>query len=194
MEEVEFVDMKTAMKTLGLCKKTLQNYEKEGKIETIRTPGNWRKFNVKKYLKDNNIDVQLSNVKKEKIIYCRVSSYDRSEDLVRQIEYLKNKYPKYKVISDIGSGINFKRKGLNKIIDLGIEGKLEEVVVTYKDRLCRIGYELIENILKKYSNTKIIIENEEENESKNNEITRDLIEIITVYSSKLHGRRSNKKE
>ena len=85
---------------------------------------------------------------KLKICYCRVSSYDQKEDLSRQIKFLKKKYPKHQVITDIGSGINFKRKGLLKLLNLAIENKLDEVVITYKDRLCRIGYDLIEHILK----------------------------------------------
>jgi len=183
----EFVNMKEAKKILGLSISTLRNYEKEGKIESMRTDNGWRKFNVKQYLIDNNITVE----NKKEIIYCRVSSYDRKDDLNRQIEYLKSKYPTYDVISDIGSGINFKRKGLKKIIDLAISNKLKTIVVTYKDRLCRIGYELIEYILQEYSNTKIILDKTDDI-SVNEDITKDLIEIITVYSSKLHGRRSNK--
>ena len=187
--DLEFVNMKDAEKILGLSKSTLRTYEKEGKIETIRSETGWRKFNVKKYLLDNNIEVK-EKVKKN-IIYCRVSSYDRKEDLAHQVEFLQNKYPLHGVITDIGSGINFKRKGLKKIIKMAIANELNEVVITYKDRLCRIGYELIEFLLKDYSNAKIIIENTEEKKI-NEEITQDLIEIITVYSSKLHGRRSNK--
>jgi predicted site-specific integrase-resolvase len=186
---LEFVNMKDAEKILGLSKSTLRTYEKEGKIETIRSDTGWRKFNVKKYLLDNNIEVK-EKVKKN-IIYCRVSSYDRKEDLARQVNVLQNKYPLYEVITDIASGINFKRKGLKKIIKMAIANELNEVVITYKDRLCRIGYELIEFLLKDYSNAKITIENTEE-KNINEEITQDLIEIITVYSSKLHGRRSNK--
>jgi predicted site-specific integrase-resolvase len=100
-------------------------------------------------------------IEKKKICYARVSSYDRKEDLDRQIQYLTEKYPDHEPITDIGSGINFKRKGLQKIIELAISDDLSEVVVTYKDRLCRIGYDLIEFILKKYSNAEIKIENDE---------------------------------
>jgi predicted site-specific integrase-resolvase len=187
----EFVNMKVAKKILGLSISTLRNYEKEGKIECIKTENGWRKFNVKKYLLDNKIEIK-EEIKKN-YIYCRVSSYDRKEDLQRQVDFLKNKYPTYEVITDIGSGINFKRKGLKKLIKIAIANELKEVVVTYKDRLCRIGYDLIEFIFKDYSNAKIIIENTKE-KNINEEITEDLIEIITVYSSKLHGRRSNKIE
>ncbi len=87
-------------------------------------------------------------------------------------------------------GINFKRKGLRKIIDLAISGNLEELVITYKDRLCRIGYNLLEYILLKYSTNIIAVKYE--NKPQSQEIVDDLIEIITVYSSKLYGSRSNK--
>jgi putative resolvase len=125
------------------------------------------------------------------VCYCRVSSYDQKLDLERQVVVLSNKYPTYTIIKDIGSGINFKRKGFIQLIDLAIQGKLGILVINYKDRLCRIGYDLVEYILKKYSNTKIIIENTIE-KSNTEEITSDLIEIITVYSSKLYGSRSHK--
>jgi putative resolvase len=171
---------------LGVCKKTLHNWAEEGKIDFIRTDGGWRKYNLDKYLKDNNLH------KKVKVCYCRVSSYDQKEDLVRQVTYLTEKYPEHELIKDIGSGINFKRKGLLKLIDLVVENKLDEIVVTYKDRLCRIGFELLEHIFKTYSNTTIIIENLEFKPPEQ-EITEDLIEITTVYSSKLYGSRSYKK-
>lgn len=186
----DYVSMQEAMRILKLCKKTLQKYDNEGKIETIRLPNNYRRFNVKKYLIDNNL-IQTSKNKKS-IIYCRVSSYDRKDDLERQVNYLSTKYKdgNYEIITDIGSGINFKRKGLQKIIDYAINNELKEVIVTYKDRLCRIGYDLIKHMLTKYSNADIIIDNKED-KSPNQEITEDLIEIITVYSSKIHGKRSN---
>lgn len=118
-------------------------------------------------------------------------SSDQKKDLDEQINFLSSKYPEYEIIADIGSGINFKRKGLQKIIELAINNELEEVVVTYKDRLCRIGYDLIEFMLEKYSKTKITIVNDEF-KLPQEEITEDLIEIITVYSSKLYGSRSHK--
>ena len=68
------------------------------------------------YLNRNNLNVKI------KICYCRVSSYDQKEDLDRQILYLTEKYPEHEIIKDIGSGINFKRKGLLKIVNLAIEG------------------------------------------------------------------------
>jgi predicted site-specific integrase-resolvase len=187
--ENQYLNTRDAKKILNITTKTLQNYDREGKIEVIRTATNRRMYNVNKYLEDNNLTRLIKETKKN-IIYCRVSSYDRKEDLERQVNFLSNLYKDYEIVKDIGSGINFKRKGLIYIIDLAINNKLNEVVITYKDRLCRIGYEMIEFILTKYSNANINIINKVIND-KNEEITKDLIEIITVYSSKLHGTRSN---
>jgi len=185
MSEAKYVNSKTARDTLGVCNKTLRIWAQKGKIDHIITEGGWRKYNVDKYLNRNNLK------DKKKICYARVSSNDQKQDLINQVSYLIKKYPEYEIIKDIGSGINFKRKGLRQIIDLAIKNELAEVVVTYKDRLCRIGYDMIEFLLTKYSNAKIVIDN---NDFKlpQQEITEDLIEIVTVYSSKLYGSRSHK--
>jgi putative resolvase len=111
--------------------------------------------------------------------------------LERQIQYLSTQYPNHEIIKDIGSGINFKRPGLRKLIRIDVSGELEELVLTYKDRLCRIGFDMLEFIFNEYSDTRIIIENEE-NQNQQEKITEDLIRIITVYSSKLYGSRSSK--
>ena len=147
---------------------TLYNWDKKKLIETIRTPGGKRLYNVKKYL--GNIDKNKSNVihvnnptmnerilnSKKKYIYARVSSVGQKEDLNRQIQLLQSKYPSHELLTDIGSGMNLNRRGLRRIIDEAINNKIEEVIIVYKDRLCRYGYELIEDIIKKYSNGKII--------------------------------------
>lgn len=112
----------------------------------------------------------------------------------RQETYMKNKYPTYEIISDIGSGINFNRKGLNKIIDMGIKGEIEILVVAYKDRLTRFGYELIEKIIKEYSNGEIKIENKKEEETPMDEITKDITAIMNVYVAKMNGLRKYKSQ
>lgn len=187
----EYLTAKQTKSLLGCCTKSLQDWDKKGLIEVRRTAGGRRRYNVKKYAKDNNLEsILIVPEERKNIIYCRVSSHDRKEDLKRQSAFLQEKYPNYELIEDIGSGINFKRKGLQKIIRYAIENKLNEVVITYKDRLCRIGYDMIEFIIKTYSNGVITILHTEE-ESRHDEITKDLIEIITVYSSKIHGTRRN---
>ncbi len=133
--------------------------------------------------------IQLKKYKEKKICYYRVSTYGQKIELQNQIEYVTKEYPDYEILTDIGSGINFKRVNFLKIIDYAINGQLEELVISYKDKLCRISYELIEHILLKYSNTKITILNEDEDTSPEKEVTDDLIQIITVFSSRLYGMR-----
>lgn len=182
MDKEKYVTSKIAQSKLGVCNRTLRNWAVEGKIDFILTNGKWRRYNIDKYMKEKKI------IEKRNVCYARVSTYDQKEDLANQIQKLVKLYPTYEIIQDIGSGINFKRKGIRRIIDLAISGELGELVVSYKDRLCRIGFELLEYIITKYSNAKIItLNNDKKND--NQIITEDLIEIMTVYSSKIYGKR-----
>ena len=130
-----------------------------------------------------------------KIAYARVSSSKQKDELQNQLTYLEN----YAVgrgiiidryIKDVGSGINYNNKGLNEIIDLITSNKVDELIVSYKDRLVRFGFELIENIAKKYG-TKITIINLPST-SPEKEIVDDLLTIITVFSNRVYGLRSYK--
>jgi len=132
------------------------------------------------------------NVEKENICYCRVSSQKQKEDLDRQILKMHELYPTYRIISDVASGLNFKRKGLDEVIDLAINNKLNSVVIFYKDRLARFGYDLIEMILRKYSNAEIIILNNNENKLPMVEISEDIIAIMNVFVAKTNGMRKYK--
>jgi len=98
-------------------------------------------------------------------------------------------YPNYEIISDIGSGINFKRPGLIKIIDYAIKGELKEIIL--KDRLCRIGFDMLEHIFTTYSNTNIIIEYKNKEETPEMEIASDILQIMTVFVAKNNGLRSH---
>ena len=188
----EYMTPKEASEIIGVHFQTLRNWEKEGKIEAIRTPGNKRYYNVKKFLKlYRNEEIVIKKKEKRKICYCRVSSENQKDDLENQIKYMKEKYPTFEILSDIGSGINFKRKNLQVIINLGLKNELDTLAIAYKDRLCRIAYDLIENLLVENSETKIIIENKS-NQSFEQELVDDMIQIVTVFSSRLYGMRSYK--
>jgi predicted site-specific integrase-resolvase len=126
---------------------------------------------------------------KRNICYCRVSTSSQKEDLERQIEYFRCKYPDYEIIKDIGSGLNFKRKGFNTILDTAFKGDIGEVVVTHKDRLCRFGFELVLRIIES-TNGKILVLDKEET-SPEKELVNDILSIITVFSSRLYGLKSN---
>lgn len=183
----KLVARKEVLKTLKVHYQTLNNMVKRKDIEVIRIG---RKFfyNLDKYLRVNGM--QIAN--KRKICYCRVSSPKQKEDLNRQVEYMSNKFPTYEIIKDIGSGLNFERKGLQIILDIAIKGELGELVIAYKDRLARIGYELIENIIKKYSNGQIIVVEKTEEETPDEEMAKDIVSIMNVYVAKRNGLRKYK--
>ena len=107
---------------------------------------------------------------------------------------MKKKYPKHLLIEDIGSGINLNRRGLNKIIKLAIAGKVKELVVAYKDRLARFGYDLIENLIKEYSGGKIIILNQLKVKEPQEELVEDMLQIMNIYVAKMNGLRKYSKK
>lgn len=184
---INFKSRKETCKILGIHFSTLYRLADNDEIETVKI-GKQRMYNIDKYLNNKKI----MKPARKRICYCRVSSQKQKEDLKRQIEYMKNKYPLYEIVSDIGSGLNFKRNGLNKIIDLAINGDIEVVVVTHKDRLARFGYDLIETIISKYSKGKIKVENKKEEETPLEEISKDIISIMNVYTAKINGLRKYK--
>ena len=122
--------------------------------------------------------------------YARVSTRGQSDDLTRQAQLLSSRFPSYILIKDIGSGINFKRKGFKTLLDYALKGHIGEIVVTHKDRLCRFGFELFESILSRCSNGKIVVLNRRDL-SPTEELTSDLLTIITVFASRLYGLRSH---
>ena len=105
---------------------------------------------------------------------------------------MKTKYPTYIIIEDIGSGLNLNKRGINKIIHLAIKGKINELVVAYKDRLTRFGFELIEELITKYSNGKISILYKSEEISQEEELVKDIMAIMNVYVAKINGLRRYK--
>lgn len=200
----EYIGGKEASKILGVHQRTLMNWDKKGLIEVKRTPGNKRLYNVRKFIGENkykelNCKTEECELKLEEITgkinicYVRVSTHGQKDDLERQKEYMIRRYPKNKLISDIGSGINFNRKGLIKIIDLAIQGKLNKLYIAHKDRLTRFGFELIEYIVKKYSNGEIIIINKEEDLEPEEEMVKDVLQIMNVFTAKMNGLRKYKK-
>ncbi len=127
------------------------------------------------------------------ICYVRVSSHNQKDDLERQKKQLLHKYPNYKIIEDIGSGLNLNKVGIKKIIKLAIAGKINELVIAYRDRLTRFGYELIEELIKEYSNGKIIVLNESDKLEPEEELVKDMMAIMNVYVAKMNGMRKYKK-
>ena len=186
---MEYSKRKEVLKALNISYPTLYKMADNKEIESIKI-GKHTMYNLSKFLREKG----LKKDERKKICYCRVSSIKQKEDLERQKEYMKDKFPMHEIISDIGSGLNYKRKGLCEIIDKAINGEIDEVVIAHKDRLTRFGYEMIEYIIEKYSRGKIIIINKEEEATPTEEITKDLVAIMNVYVAKVNGLRKYKKK
>jgi len=195
MENEKFLPPGQAAKLLNVTVRTLYNWETTGKIKCIRTNGNHRRYIMSSIPDFKNLTIEEAEEKetahnlKRKICYCRVSTTSQKEDMERQVEYFRREYPDHEIIKDIGSGLNFKRKGFNSILDSAIEGNIKEVVVTHKDRLCRFGFELVEHIIGKYDGKIVVLDHQAT--SPEQELTGDLLSIITVFSSRLYGLRSH---
>ncbi len=197
-----YLGSKEACQQLGVHPRTLYNWEEKGKIDIIRTPGGKRLYNVEKYIKDQKIitknidenEIENENIEKLKIIYTRVSSISQKDDLERQKNYMQKRYPNHLLIEDIGSGLNFNRRGLRKIIKYAISGKIEEIVVAYKDRLTRFGFELIEDLIKEYSGGKIIILHKNKDLEPEEELVKDMLQIMNIFTAKMNGLRKYKEK
>ncbi len=180
-----------ASEILGVSISTLRRWEEEGKLIAERTPGGHRRYDSTKLTRFIN----KKENKRLTIAYARVSSNDQKEDLARQINNIEtyciaNGY-QFKTIKDMGSGLNFNKKGLNDLIDLICSNEVERVVVNYKDRLMRFGYEMFEEFAK-YHEVTIEVINLTEDKTYEEELVEDVLSIITVFSSKLYGARSQK--
>ena len=176
-------------------------WDKKGWIKTIRTPGNKRLYDVENFLKTHNLKSEIKEIVEDKkeneklnICYVRVSTNGQKDDLKRQKELMKELYNDYEIIEDIGSGLNLNKKGIRKIIDLAIKGKINKLIIAHKDRLVRFGYELIEDLIKDYSNGEIIVLNKKEIKKPEDELMYDILQIMNVYVAKMNGlRRYTKK-
>lgn len=187
MNDIKYIKPKEASKIIGVNLDTLRRMALRNEIKHIRTDNGRYLFDISSFLKRGNSQIQ----ERKKICYARVSSKGQKSDLENQISLLKTRFTDHEVISDYGSGLNFKRKGLLQILDLAFQGKIEEIVVTYKDRLCRFGFEIIEYILEKQSNARIVVLCIGST-SPETELSTDLLSIITVFSTRMHGLRKYK--
>lgn len=180
-------------KLIGKTPQTLRVWDKKGELK----PHHVTKSGYRYYSQEQlNFFLGIKGVQKERKVigYCRVSSSKQKNDLERQVEsvktYMLAKGYSFEVITDIGSGINYNKKGLNQLIDKVTNSEVEKVVILYKDRLVRFGFELIENLCTKYGTKIDVIDTTEKTEEQ--ELVEDMIQIITVFSARLNGKRANK--
>ena len=185
---------KEVLELLQITRPTLTKYVKEGLIEVTTLPNG--RYD---YSKESVYKIFNKGVKRKTYIYARVSTTKQKKDLENQIDMLKqfcfsNGYEVSKVYSDIASGISFeKRKDFFKMLDDIISGKVERVIISYKDRLSRIGYELFYYLFKKY-NCEIIVMSEVGSEKLDSEeIFEEIISLLHCYSMRLYSKRKGQK-
>ena len=190
---MKYYSSKSVTKILGVTAQTLRNWDKEGKLKPAYIKSNGYRY----YSEDSILSyTQERKTKKDLNVigYARVSSKKQSDDLERQVNnlklYLNNKYQSYEIITDIGSGINYNKKGLQLLIDKINKKEVDVIVVLYKDRLLRFGFELVEYFAR-INNVKIEVL-DKVNKTQDEELVEDLIQIITVFSCKIQGKRKTK--
>jgi len=191
MQSAKFIAAKKIQLEYGVSSATLRNWDRDGKIDTIRTPGGKRLYKSEQVaaLFSNSTEPLLTP--RAKVCYARVSSDHQRADLQRQIEDLRKAYPGYEILSDVGSGLNYKRKNFLALLDRVIEGNIEQVVVKHRDRLCRFGFEFVEHILKKYGVVLVVHgQGEETTTTDTDELATDLLSVVTVFVAKHNGKRS----
>jgi predicted site-specific integrase-resolvase len=179
-------------KLISRTPQTLRNWDKSGILKPDHTGSNGYRYYSHNQLKKV---LNISDEKDKLIIgYCRVSSNKQKDDLTRQIEnmtnYLQSLNCKYEIITDIGSGINYSKKGLRQLLKKINNQEVNKIIVFYKDRLLRFGFELVEYMANLNGCEIEILDNTEKTEQE--ELVEDLIQIITVFSCKLQGKRANK--
>lgn len=179
---------------IGVTVKTLQNWDNDGTLKAQRTPTNRRYYTENQYLEYIG---QGKSSQRKVVAYARVSNAGQKDDLANQVEFLRN-YANGKgiildeVITDIGSGLNYKRKKWNQLLDSIMSNEIDTVYITYKDRFIRFGYDWFEKLAHKF-NTQIVVLNNPDL-SPAEELTEDLISIIHVFSCRIYGLRKYKKK
>lgn len=179
-----YVPARVATSKLGVSLRTLLRWEEAGKIQTIKTPNGQRRYDIESI-------INLRPSSKATILYARVSSHSQKIELERQVEFLISQYPGCEVIRDIGSGLNYKRKGLLALLERILSGDVGRVVVANKDRLCRFGFDLIA-WLSQRSKCEILVLNNP-GLSPERELLDDILAILHLFSCRLYGLRKYKK-
>lgn len=191
----KLVDIAKAANALGVSTITLRRWEQSGKLMPERTQGGHRRYDLTKLCPELHRKLSCDN--KITIAYARVSSHDQKQDLERQKQvlemYCASQGWTFEVIADLGSGMNYSKKGLTKLIKSILRNEVGRLVLTHKDRLLRFGAELIFAICE-IKNVEVVIINKGEEVSFEEDLAKDVLEIITVFSARLYGSRSRKNQ
>lgn len=189
-----FISVGEAAKYLGVSISTLRRWEEEGRLlPHERTPGGQRRYDLT-CLRPELFHANAKEARKT-IAYARVSSRDQKDDLSKQIHvlelYCASQGWTYEVVSDFGSGMNYYKKGLKVLLDEILSGKIGRLVITHKDRLLRFGAELVFSLCE-LKEVEVVIINKGIDATFEEDLAKDVLEIITVFSARLYGSRSGK--
>lgn len=188
------------MKILGISYATIKNYDKNGKLKFTRTETGRRvvfREDLLEYLDNAGMLYKDMDFEKRDVLYARVSSNEQKTkgDLDRQVTFLlENVDDLYRpiVLKEVGSGLNDKRSKIQELIRLVLDGKVNRVFVTYKDRLTRFGYHYLETIFSYHGVSIIVVKDEDKEKSVEEELVEDMMSLIASFSGKLYGLRSGK--
>lgn len=187
------IGINEASKRLGVSISTLRRWDETGVLVAERTPKGHRRYDVNKLHPNFYHNPPIPN--RKTVGYARVSSHDQKDDLDRQIGvlelYCARQGWQFEIVGDLGSGMNYHKKGLKQLLDGILNDEIGRLVLTHKDRLLRFGAELIFALCER-KNVEVVIINQGENLSFEEELAQDVLEIITVFSARLYGSRSKK--
>ena len=189
----KLLSVSKAASLLGVSTNTLRRWEREGRlIPDKRTEGNQRRYKISSICPEM---VRNDDQKRKTVAYARVSSHDQKEELKRQQKMLEmfcsvNGW-QYDVLTDLGSGMNYHKKGLRKLLEAILNDQIGRLVITHKDRLLRFGAELVFSICEA-KNVEVLIMNQGEDSTFEEDLAKDVLEIITIFSARLYGSRSHK--
>ena len=171
-----------ACKRLGVHENTLRSWANAGKIDHIRTESGQRRYDVDAFLCGHGSSAD--------VCYCRVSSRKQKDDLERQSGFMRERFPKAEIVTDIGSGLNFKRPGLRSLLERAMRGDKLRVVVAHRDRLCRFGFDLVRFVIERHGGEIVVLDDTKASPDK--ELVDDLLSIVHVFSCRLNGRHNYK--
>ncbi len=182
-----------AAQELGVHPMTLRRWEAEGRIDPpIRTQGGRRRYDLSKL---RAIAPHKAPSTRATIAYARVSTSGQKDDLVRQVALLESYCAtngwSYEIISDVGSGLNYHKRGLKVLVSRICSGEVGRLVLSHKDRLLRFGSELVFSLCEHFG-LEVIIINASEDSTFEEDLANDVLEIVTVFSVRLYGSHNHK--
>jgi len=185
---MSWVKAKKAKEYYSITSPTLRHWANINKIGSQQLPSGRYKY----WIEDLKTKGNNKTTGKQTIIYARVSSQKQFKDIKRQEKYLKSRYPTAELKSDIGSGLNYKRTAFRTILQTLFKGNIKEVVVAHKDRFTRIGFDFFQWLFTQFGSVLTSLEDDKYTEGTGDDLTDDLMAIITVFSARYYGSRKYK--